>query len=163
MIAIRQAGSAEEIEAARSLLVDYAASLDLDLGFQGFAEELAGLPGDYVPPRGALLIAWERDSAMGCVALRPLEWPAIAELKRLYVRPEARGRGLGSALSNAAMDLARHADYERVRLDTLPTMKAARHLYEALGFQEIEAYRFNPVPGTGYMELVLVERRRYLR
>jgi ribosomal protein S18 acetylase RimI-like enzyme len=159
VIEIRRVSSAGDVAAARSLFRQYAASLDVDLGFQGFAAELAGLPGDYAPPRGALLLAWAGPSAVGCVALRPLEWPDVAELKRLYVLAQGRGHGLGARLSIEAMTLAGRAGYRRLRLDTLPTMRHAQRLYEGLGFREIEPYRFNPVPGTRYMECTL-ERAR---
>ncbi|MCJ7562994.1 MAG: GNAT family N-acetyltransferase [Candidatus Aminicenantes bacterium] len=128
MTRIVQAISASEIEAARTLFEEYAAWLGLDLGFQGFATELAALPGEYAPPRGALLLALNDEVALGCVGLRPLEWPRVAELKRLYVRPQGRGRRLGSLLSRAALSFARDAGYERVRLDTLPTMVSAQRL-----------------------------------
>ncbi len=155
MTQIVQVRSEAEVEAVATLFREYAASLSLDLGFQGFSEELAGLPGDYQPPCGALFLALENEEAIGCVGLRPLEWPRIAELKRLYVRPRGRGHGLGTLLSQAALSAAREAGYRLVRLDTLPTMLAAQRLYKTLGFSEIQAYRFNPVPGTRYMELVL--------
>ena len=147
--------SPSEIGAARQLFEEYAASLELDLGFQGFATELVSLPGDYAPPRGALLLAVEGEAVVGCVGLRPFEWPRIGELKRLYVRPQGRGRGLGLRLSLEALREARDAGYQRVRLDTLPSMVSAQRLYESLGFYEIDAYCFNPVSGTRYMELDL--------
>jgi len=153
------ARSPAELEAARELFREYAASLDLDLEFQGFAAELASLPGEYAPPRGALLLAVEGDVVLGCVGLRPLEWPMTAELKRLYVRPGGRGRGLGVALSLAALKLAQEAGYGRVRLDTLPSMAWAQRLYEDLGFRDIGAYRFNPVADARYMELDLGAER----
>jgi len=152
---IAQATSESEIDAARALFGEYVAWLDLDLSFQGFAAELAALPGEYAPPRGALLLALDDHVLMGCVGLRPLDWPHSAELKRLYVRPEARGRRVGSLLAQAAVSSARDAGYERVRLDTLPTMVVARHLYKTLGFCEIDAYRFNPVADAMFMELHL--------
>jgi GNAT superfamily N-acetyltransferase len=152
---IVRATSAFEIEAVRSLFGEYAATLSIDLGFQGFAAELAALPGEYAPPRGALLLAFDDEVPLGCVGLRPLEWPRVAELKRLYVRPQGRGRQLGSLLAQAALSFALVAGYERVRLDTLPTMVSAQRLYQALGFFKIDAYRFNPVAGTTYMELIL--------
>jgi ribosomal protein S18 acetylase RimI-like enzyme len=155
MIEIRQVNSATEIEAARSLFQQYAASLDIDLSFQGFAAELAQLPGNYSPPRGTIILAWNDKTAVGCVAMRPLEWPDIAELKRLYVHPQGRGYGLGTRLSQHALAFAGHAGYRCVRLDTLPTMQHAQRLYEELGFREIEPYRFNPVPGTRYLECTL--------
>ena len=152
---IVHASGAFEVEAARSLFEEYAASLDLDLGFQGFAAELATLPAVYAPPRGALLLAVDGEAVLGCVGLRSLEWPDVAELKRLFVRPEGRGRRLGTLLSEAALTRARQIGYRRVRLDTLPAMAAAQQLYEELGFHEIDAYRFNPAEGTRFMELEL--------
>jgi ribosomal protein S18 acetylase RimI-like enzyme len=157
---IVRADSPAQIAAARALFVEYAEWLGLDLAFQGFAEELERLPGDYVPPRGVLLLALDGDAALGCVGLRPLEWPRVAELKRLYVRPQARGERLGLLLTEAALTFARDAEYERVRLDTLSSMGAAQHMYEGLGFREIEAYRFNPVEGARYLELDLSEGQR---
>jgi ribosomal protein S18 acetylase RimI-like enzyme len=139
---------------ARSLLRAYAESLPFDLGFQGFAEELAALPGDYAPPRGRLLVARVGGASVGCVALRPLDG-TTAELKRLYVRPEGRGTGAGRALAAAALDAARAAGYARVRLDTTPGMETAQALYRSLGFVEIPPYRENPVAGTRYLELEL--------
>lgn len=149
------------IEAVRELFSEYAASLGIDLSFQGFAEELAGLPGAYAAPRGALLLAVEGDAALGCVAVRPLEWPQIAELKRLYVRPAGRGQGLGSVLTRAALEAAHEAGYERVRLDTLPSMGTAQQLYERFGFRDIDAYRYNPIESTRYMELDLRDWARH--
>jgi len=108
-----------------------------------------------VPPAGALLIAEIHAEAVGCVAVRPLEPPLIAELKRLYVRPTGRGSGTGLALTQAALEMARAIGYARVRLDTLPSMTAARHLYARLSFREIPAYRHNPISGTAYLELTL--------
>ncbi len=155
MIVIREADTPEDTATAASLLEEYAASLGIDLGFQGFADELAQLPGHYAAPYGALLLAWDGDIALGCVALRPFELPAIAELKRLYVRPAGRGQAVGSRLSQAAIARAKQIGYERIRLDTLPSMHAAQRLYESLGFREIAPYRYNPVPDTRYMELLL--------
>ena len=143
--------SPEDVAAAKSLFEEYAASLDVDLAFQGFAEELAALPSGYVPPTGALLLADLDGVPAGCAAVRALEGEAC-ELKRLYVRPAARGHALGRALTDAALAKARELGYCRVRLDTLPSMTAAYALYLELGFREIEPYRFNPVPGTRFLE-----------
>jgi ribosomal protein S18 acetylase RimI-like enzyme len=157
MIRIAPVREAAEIEAAAALFAEYAASLGIDLEFQCFAEELAGLPGAYAPPRGALLLAADGELALGCVALRPFAWPDVAELKRLYLRPEARGRDLGRRLAESALAAARAAGYRRVLLDTLLSMAAAAELYRSLGFVEIEAYRFNPVAGARYYGLTLGE------
>lgn len=156
MTRIAEARSESDVDLVRKLFQEYAATLPLDLSYQGFASELDGLPGEYAPPRGALLLALdEHGRPIGCVALRPLEWPLVAELKRLYVAPAGRGTGLGLALTRAALDAARHAGYECVRLDTLPSMVAAQRLYRSLGFRDIGSYRFSPVEGTRYMELDL--------
>ena len=155
MISIVEARSAEQVAEARSLFEEYAASLEVDLCFQGFAEELAQLPGEYVPPAGTLLLAREAGVTLGCVALRPLEPPEVAELKRLYVRPAGRGLGVGRGLTQAALARAQTSGYRQVRLDTLSTMSEAQGLYRALGFVEIAPYRHNPIPGAIYMELDL--------
>ncbi len=155
MVTIRPLAAPADVAVAKALFTEYAASLGIDLGFQDFDAELASLPGVYVPPAGALLLAEQASEVVGCVALRPLEPPLVAELKRLYVRPAARGQGAGATLSRAILACARTAGYERVRLDTLPNMGQAQALYLQLGFQEIAAYRHNPVPGTVFMELDL--------
>jgi ribosomal protein S18 acetylase RimI-like enzyme len=152
--AIRSAHGPEEIEAVRRLFAEYAAELPVDLGFQGFTEELATLPGVYGAPRGVLLLAWSDGVPAGCVGVRPLD-AATGELKRLYVRPAYRGRGLARGLATAALAEARSRGYARILLDTLPTMIEAQRLYKGLGFREIQPYRPNPVVGAKYMELLL--------
>jgi len=138
----------------RSLFEEYAASLPFDLGFQEFERELAGLPGAYSPPRGALLIAREQGAAVGCVALRPLGHDTC-ELKRLYVRPGTRGSGVGRALTERALDEARRIGYRRIRLDTVPGMERAQALYLKLGFREVPPYAPNPISGARFLELAL--------
>ncbi|MGK6308727.1 GNAT family N-acetyltransferase [Variovorax sp. DT-64] len=170
-----------ELEATRAIFRDYAASLDIDLCFQNFDEELATLPGDYAEPRGALLLALvdaegggatssQIDAPMirraqggmayvaGCCALRPLDtadYPNAAEMKRLYVRPPFRGLGLGRQMAEAMLDAARGAGYACVLLDTLDDMESARALYEDLGFVEVPPYYHNPIAGAHYLKVDL--------
>jgi len=148
--------SAAEIPAVRTLFEEYGASLGFDLCFQNFTVEMAGLPGDYAPPRGALLLAVDEAAAgiLGCVALRPLE-DDHCEMKRLYVRPAGRGLGTGRRLAEAIIGAGRGLGYAKMRLDTLPAMARAIALYEALGFRDIPPYRVNPIPGARYLELDL--------
>jgi ribosomal protein S18 acetylase RimI-like enzyme len=136
---------------AKRLVEEYVDSLGVDLGFQDIEHELADFPGAYEPPSGRLLLAFLEGEPVGCVAVKRFDGDAC-ELKRLYVRPEGRGIGLGRRLTEAAMDAARELGYRRMRLDTLPSMAAARSLYRSLGFAEIDPYRFNPVPGTAFFE-----------
>jgi GNAT superfamily N-acetyltransferase len=154
MLKIEPAQTPESLFQARLLFGEYAAALGVDLGFQQFEQELANLPGAYAAPAGCLLLAYSDGQLAGCGALRPLS-AEIAEMKRLYVRPVYRGQNLGRALAAALIETARQRGYERLRLDTLPTMRSARALYAQLGFKEIPPYCLNPIPGTAFLELQL--------
>lgn len=146
----------EDLALVRGLFEEYVASLDIDLSFQDIDAELANLPGKYVPPLGVVLLARDAaGAALGCVALRPWSGQGECEIKRLYVRPAARGRSLGRLLAEAAIAWAIQAGYCRVLLDTLGSMHAARALYASLGFRPVEPYYRNPVPDTLYMALDL--------
>ena len=152
---LAQAESPAQIAAARELFLEYAQSLGFSLCFQNFDRELAGLPGDYAPPEGRLLLAEYEGQLVGCVALHKLE-PGICEMKRLYLRRQFRGKGLGRALAERIIAEARQIGYRCMRLDTVePVMKDAVAMYRKLGFTEIGAYRANPMTGTLYMELEL--------
>ncbi len=149
---LARARAPDEVASAAALFCEYADWLDIDLSFQEFEAELRDLPGTYAPPRGELLLAFSGDGeALGCVAVRPLGGDAVCEMKRLYVRPRARGLGIGRALVDAIIKSAQELGYREMRLDTLPTMAEAFELYQRLGFTEIPAYYNNPVPGTRYL------------
>ena len=151
------ATSAAEIAAARHLVKEYGESLGVDLSFQNFQIELELLPGEYALPKGALLLARIGDNYAGCVALRP--WAStVCEMKRLYVRPRWRGRGIGQRLIDEILNVARRAGYSAMRLDTLPSMSAARALYESFGFRPIAPYYDSPVHGTTFMEFDLIRK-----
>jgi putative acetyltransferase len=150
---IRLVTAADEMEPVRLLLREYADSLGFDLCFQDFGQELAGLPGPYAPPSGCLLLATVDDEPAGCVALKQLA-DGVGEMKRLYVRSRYRGTGLGRTLAERIIGEAKRLGYRAIRLDTVPSvMGSAVALYRALGFRDIPAYCFNPVPGALYMEL----------
>lgn len=150
--------SSSELNGVRELFSEYAKALNVDLCFQDFEQELAGLPGEYAPPRGALWMAKVEGAFAGCCALRPLDaadYPNACEMKRLYVRPSFRGLGVGRLLAEAVMDSARQSGFDCVLLDTLDDMEAARALYEELGFEEVPPYYFNPIAGAHYLKAIL--------
>ena len=152
---IAPAHSPADLAVVAGLFRRYAAALPVDLGYQDFEAELAGLPGKYAAPEGELLLARDAQGApLGCVALRPLD-AGSCEMKRLYLAPEARGLGLGRALTLAVVEAARGLGYRELRLDTLPTMHAAIGLYERLGFRRIGPYYAPTPPGTIFMALDL--------
>lgn len=153
-VTITAASTPDDIEAVRSLFKQYAASLGFSLCFQDFDRELVGLPGAYAPPQGRVLLARVDGVIAGSVALRPLGRGAC-EMKRLYVRPEFHGQGLGRQLAAAIVEEGTRAGYLGMRLDTVPTMTAALGLYASLGFRDIPPYRENPIPGARYMEVRL--------
>jgi putative acetyltransferase len=138
----------------RHLFQEYTASLGFDLDFQEYEKELADLPGAYALPHGRLYLARFDGNSAGCVALRRLEG-AICEMKRMYVKPAFRGKGIGRVMAEKVISDARYMGYTRMRLDTIDTMKAAIALYDSLGFKPIPPYRHNPIKGASYMELLL--------
>ncbi len=154
-IQITSAQSDEQIDSIRLLFLEYAKSLNFDLCFQGFDDELAGLPGDYAPPDGRLLIAMYDNNVAGCVGLRKVA-DGVCEMKRLWVRPEFRGKKIGRQLAKKVIDEARRIGYQIMKLDTIDTMKEAIGMYESMGFSETSAYRYNPIEGARYMELKLI-------
>ena len=152
---LAQAESPAQLAQSRELFLEYAQSLGFSLCFQNFDKELAGLPGDYAPPEGRLLLAEFEGHFAGCVALHKLE-DRICEMKRLYLRPQFRGKGLGRALADRIIDEARQIGYQRMRLDTVePVMRDAVAMYRKIGFREIAPYCANPITGALYMELPL--------
>jgi GNAT superfamily N-acetyltransferase len=149
----------EDIAQAAVLFREYVDWLGVDLGFQGFEAELASLPGKYAPPAGELMLAHApAGDVLGCVAMRALEGTAVCEMKRLYVRPAARGLGIGAALVEAIIGCAQELGYAQMKLDTLAGMQEAVALYKRFGFAEIPAYYHNPVPGTVYLAKQLTPR-----
>jgi GNAT superfamily N-acetyltransferase len=152
---IEQVSTPAQVRAARELFLEYASTLGFSLCFQNFDHELRTLPGDYYPPAGRLLLAYLNDEPVGCVAMH--RWDEhTCEMKRLYVRPAARGHALGRVLVEHLIKEARDIGYQSMRLDTVePIMNHAVLLYRDMGFEEIEAYRDNPMRGTLYMELKL--------
>ncbi len=154
MLKFVQAKSQKEIEHIRKLFLEYAQSLDFNLCFQDFEEELKELPGEYAPPEGSLILAVYESNVAGCVALRKLS-EGICEMKRLYVRPAYRGKGLGEKLAVKIIEEGRKIGYKKMRLDTVPSMIEAIRLYRSLGFEKVEPYRYNPIEGAIYMEMEL--------
>lgn len=159
MINIITADSNELILKTKELFQEYASSLGFDLSFQDFEKEMATFPVQYAPPQGRLCLAQYRHEIVGCVGLRDLGG-GICEMKRMYVKPNYRVQGLGRALAKAIINEARNIGYTHMRLDTIPSMKAAVSLYTSLGFKEIEPYRFNPIEGARFMELELKMHNR---
>ena len=150
-----QVESSAQIAVVRELFLEYANSLGFSLCFQSFDQELASLPGDYAPPDGRLLLATSNGYPAACVALHKLA-PEICEMKRLYVRPQFRGKGFGRELAERVVAEARQIGYKKIRLDTVePVMTTAVAMYRKLGFREIDPYRPNPIAGALYMELQL--------
>ena len=157
-IVLRVPATSAELDAAREIFGEYARGLDVDLCFQDFDSELAGLPGDYAAPGGHLLLAYVGNELAGCGAIRPAreaDYANACEMKRLYVRPRFRGFRLGRVLAEALLDEARRAGYSAMLLDTLDDMEAARALYEDLGFKDIPPYYHNPIPGAHYLRAAL--------
>jgi len=154
MIRILPARLPADAGAVVAIFREYVASPSVSLDFQDYEPEFAGLPGKYATPRGRLLLAWQGDDVIGCAALRPVD-AAACELKRVYVRPAARGSGVGRQLVEHMIDEARQAGYARMCLDVLPEFVAARQLYASLGFGPAEAVSYNPVPGTQFLALDL--------
>lgn len=154
MVSIVEANTDELIAKAKALFKAYAASLDFDLCFQNFDQEMKEFPRQYSPPAGCLFLAVENNTAFGCIGLRRFD-DQTCEMKRLYIKPEFRGTGAGRLLVDIVIKSAKLLNYKAMRLDTLPSMKRATNLYISLGFRRIEPYRHNPIKGTVYMELDL--------
>ena len=148
---IIQLESSQHLDVIRALVVEYAESLDFDLDFQNFKDELAQLPGEYAPTEGCLIIAFYQGEPAGCVGLRKLE-KNICEMKRLYVRPRYRAMGVGKVLAESIIREAGVRGYKHMRLDTVPSMKKARGLYLSMGFKKIDPYCYNPIQGATFME-----------
>jgi GNAT superfamily N-acetyltransferase len=151
---LRPALSATDVEVIRNLFLEYQSSLGITLCFQDFGGELATLPGAYAPPKGRLYLAAADGTAMGCIGLKPFK-DATAEMKRLYVRPAHRGKGIGRELVMHIIQDAKEIGYHYLVLDTLPSMIEAQALYAQLGFVETTSYTFNPLVGTRYLQLTL--------
>lgn len=157
MVELLEARSDKEFETAVFLFKEYASQLGVDLSFQKFDKEILEIKQQYSRPTGILYIAYDMDeNSLGCFGIRRFT-DSICELKRMYVKKETRGRGIGKQFLHKAQEVARELNYQAMRLDTLPTMKSAIGLYKKIGFYEIDAYRFNPIEGTKYFEIQLAE------
>ena len=154
MLELKNVTDGENLSRTKELFLEYQKYLGIDLCFQNFDKELESLPGDYAPPGGGLLLVWYDSKVAGCVALRQIDLE-VCEMKRMYVKPGFRGKGIGRKLALAIIEEALKIGYKKMKLDTLPVMKEAIALYRSLGFKETEAYCYNPVEGAMYMELVL--------
>lgn len=154
MVSVIQVTGGEELLQVRALFEEYAASLNFDLCFQGFDEELASLPGNYTPPEGRLLLALHAGEAAGCGALRKFE-DGVCQMKRFYVRPRFRGLGIGRTLAETVVSEARKIGYKGMCLDTVPSMQQAQIIYQSMGFKDAKPYRYNPICDTTFMELIL--------
>jgi putative acetyltransferase len=155
---IQVVSAPHDIESVRQLFREYQRSLDVDLGFQGFDQEVATLPGEYQSPYGSLLLARVHGEPAGCCAMRPLltsDYPNACEMKRLYVKPALRGLRLGRQLVEKILVLAQQAGFSTMLLDTLSDMEAARALYQDCGFVEVAPFYHNPLPGAHYLKAEL--------
>ena len=153
-VCVHPADNAPYLQHVRELFVEYEHSLGFPLCFQNFEKELENLPGEYAPPNGALFAAVHQSEVVGCVALTQID-DATCEMKRLYVRPAGRGKGVGTMLVKTLIETALRIGYRSMKLDTVPSMKEAIRLYVSLGFRPTAPYRHNPIPGALFMELDL--------
>jgi ribosomal protein S18 acetylase RimI-like enzyme len=154
MLVIKQALTEKQNKHAKNLFIEYTNHLGIDLNFQNFKEELRTFPGHYTPPEGCVLLAYYKNKPVGCVALRKFK-DDICEMKRLYIRPKFRRKNIGKTLSTTIIQKSKEMGYKFMRLDTLPFMKEAINLYLALGFEEIQPYRYNPIENSKFYELKL--------
>ncbi|WP_312112068.1 GNAT family N-acetyltransferase [Brevibacillus reuszeri] len=154
MLSIGRVTGENQYQQVRELFTEYVDSLGIDLSFQNIETELQSLPGEYAEPEGCILLATYQEQTAGCVALRKID-EDVCEMKRLYVKLNYKGKGIGRELASSIIEEAKKRGYSYIRLDTLPTMGQAISLYSSLGFYEIEPYRFNPIQGTKYLELGL--------
>jgi ribosomal protein S18 acetylase RimI-like enzyme len=152
LITYKTAKSEEDFKTAKEIFLEYKNSLNLDLCFQKFHEEISDLPSQYSEPAGCIILCYDNNEPIGCIALRKFEGDTC-EMKRLYLRPEARGKGSGRVMANKIVEKAKQFGYKKIRLDTIETMKEAIALYKTMGFKVIAPYRFNPLEGVIYMEL----------